>query len=96
MKLTLRREAEAELEATADYYEAARPGTGKAFVFAVGYALDRIAALPRSAPAVGHGIRRIGIRGFPLGVFYVIDADEIVVLAIAHDHREPGYWRGRK
>lgn len=32
---------------------------------------------------------------FPYGVIYATDPEEIVILAIAHMHRRPGYWRDR-
>lgn len=32
---------------------------------------------------------------FPYGVIYEPAVTEIIVVAIAHLHREPGYWQGR-
>lgn len=37
-------------------------------------------------------VRREGVSGFPYGVVYVVRAEEIVILAYAHDRRRPGYW----
>ena len=35
------------------------------------------------------------MKKFPYAVVYLELVDEIVVVAIAHSHRKPGYWRGR-
>jgi hypothetical protein len=28
-------------------------------------------------------------------VVYTLEGDDLLVLAIAHQHRKPGYWRNR-
>lgn len=40
-------------------------------------------------------VRRMPVRRFPYRVVWVITDDEIYVVAIAHTHRRPGYWRHR-
>lgn len=40
-------------------------------------------------------IRRCRLRRFPYGVVYTIESGEGHVLAIAHQHRKPGYWKDR-
>jgi len=32
---------------------------------------------------------------FPFDLFYVIGDADILILAIAHESRRPGYWRSR-
>jgi mRNA-degrading endonuclease RelE of RelBE toxin-antitoxin system len=32
---------------------------------------------------------------FSYNLVYVVESDEIVILAVAHHKRRPGYWRGR-
>ena len=39
--------------------------------------------------------RRCRLKRFPYGVIYAVEANKILVLAIAHLHRKPGYWSGR-
>ena len=57
--------------------------------------LDRIAEGPAQGLEVRPGLRRILLVGFPYAVFYSLDVGTIVVLAVAHQSRRPGYWRGR-
>jgi hypothetical protein len=46
--------------------------------------------MPRDLP-----VRRLAVRRFPYHVVYAEAAQELRVLAIAHDRRKPGYWRKR-
>ena len=41
------------------------------------------------------GVHRFLLARFPFAVGYIVQADGIVVLAIAHVRRRPGYWFSR-
>ena len=38
-------------------------------------------------------VRRVGVQRFPYGLIYV--ETELLVVAVACDHQEPGYWGDR-
>lgn len=40
-------------------------------------------------------VRSRRVPGFPYRLVYVAQTSELVVLALAHDKRLPGYWRER-
>ncbi len=40
------------------------------------------------------GVRRLGLRTFPYHLVYVEDP-RLVIVAVAHMSRRPGYWRQR-
>lgn len=40
-------------------------------------------------------VRRLPLRRFPYSIVYYVRDSEIRVLAIAHQSRKPGFWRGR-
>jgi len=40
-------------------------------------------------------IRRCRLRRFPYSVIYTVEAGEILILAVAHQHRKPRYWQDR-
>jgi plasmid stabilization system protein ParE len=92
-------EADAEMAEAARWYETHRVGLGADFLDAVDTAVARIAETPRTgSPVPGvpdETIRRRPVRRFPYHVVYVELADQIQVLAIAHDRRRPGYWADR-
>ncbi len=39
-----------------------------------------------------HDTRRLILPQFPFNIFYCVGTNEIVVVAIAHQKRKPGYW----
>lgn len=41
-------------------------------------------------------IRRFVLRKFPYSIIYSIEPDCVMILAVAHQRREPGYWRERR
>ena len=93
-------EAAAELEASVIWYEENLVGLGERFLDAVDLTLGQIAQWPRSGAPVPDvasdlNVRRVPIGRFPFHVVYLESADEIRVLAFAHDRRLPGYWRSR-
>jgi plasmid stabilization system protein ParE len=50
---------------------------------------------PRSGAEYIGGTRRIVLTDFPYVLVYRIDASEVIIVAIAHTSRVPGYWLGR-
>ncbi len=40
-------------------------------------------------------IRRLVLRRFPYKLLYTVQADHVFVVAVAHQHRNPGYWTDR-
>lgn len=58
-------------------------------------AKQRITAQPDAWQALGAGLRRCLLRRFPYAIIYRVSAEEIVIVAYAHQRRRPGYWRSR-
>jgi plasmid stabilization system protein ParE len=87
--------AEIELDQAIQWYEAQAPGLGRAFLIDVLAAADRISRFPEAWQALGNDIRRYRLSGFPYGLIYTIENGDVLVLAVAHLHRQPDYWRGR-
>jgi plasmid stabilization system protein ParE len=61
--------------------------------------VERTAALVCEFPSIGRSIdtvyRSIPLQRFTFNLAYRIGADEIIIVAIAHKRRRPGYWRSR-
>jgi plasmid stabilization system protein ParE len=87
-----------ELRRATRYYGAAAPRLGDRFVDAVDETLLRIRKNPLAGTPITGGRRRLNVKGFPYSLFAEVWAQErfIVVLAVAHQKRKPGYWRARK
>ena len=58
-------------------------------------AVRRALAFPMSCPEIEPGVRRCLLARFPYGLIYGVDRETIVVVAVAHLHREPRYWVDR-
>jgi plasmid stabilization system protein ParE len=87
--------AEIELDEAVHWYGEQAPGLGDAFLIEVLSATDRITRFPEAWHPLADGIRRCRLSRFPYGLIYIIDDGDILVLAIAHLHRRPDYWRDR-
>jgi plasmid stabilization system protein ParE len=87
--------AEVELDPAIHWYGTQAPGLDNAFLIAVLSAADRIARFPDAWHPLGEGIRRCRLSRFPYGLIYTLDNGDILVLAVAHLHRPPDYWRDR-
>jgi toxin ParE1/3/4 len=40
-------------------------------------------------------VRRKVLRRFPFSIFYLVEPEGVVIVAIAHHKRRPGYWKQR-
>ncbi len=87
--------AEDEMIEAAVFYEAASSGLGNDFLDDVQQAIDRLCLYPLSGEAVAPGLRRMLLHRFPFSVMYSIETNVILVIAIAHHGRRPGYWQTR-
>ena len=88
-------EAEAELVAAIDYYEACESGLGFEFALEANLALERAIKYPTAWAPLDTTFRRTLLRRFPFGLIYTIDDDRLLVVAVMNLHRKPGYWQDR-
>jgi len=88
-------EAEREYLAALAWYQERSPAAAISFESEFDRALRTIQDAPNRWPIYLAGCRRYIVHQFPFIVVYVIFSSHIVVLAIAHAHRRPGYWRSR-
>jgi plasmid stabilization system protein ParE len=90
--------AAAEAVAARAWYAERISIAAAAFLAEIDLAGDRIAEAPHRYPILVSGTRRHLMRRFPCHVIYRVPADpgeSIVVVAVAHGDRRPGYWHDR-
>ncbi len=87
--------AQKELEEAVLYYELEQYGLGQRFKGEVRRTIDRIKKYPTSWPIERGEVRKCFVHRFPYKVLYSVQEQNIVILAIAHQHRRPGYWIDR-
>ena len=88
--------AEAEMVAAAEFYDARSPGLGLDFITEVHRATRALVMYPKLGRQFSKRLCRLLVRRFPYGLLYEPAADEILVVAVAHVRRRPGYWRRRR
>lgn len=82
------------------WYENQRRGLGWEFFWEVDDLVTRLAngELPGSPSDIDLGddsLRRGIIHRFPYSVYYLHAHNELIILAVAHQKRRPGYWTRR-
>lgn len=95
--LVVRAAAGAEIEAAAGWYERRQPDLGGDFVVEVEATFARVLNAPFQFAVLkaGDPFRRALVERFPYHVFFEVLEDLVVVVAVAHERRRPGYWRRR-
>jgi plasmid stabilization system protein ParE len=88
-------DAAAELEEAALFYESRVPGLGKSFAAEVENTISLVRQFPDAGTPDEIGCRRVLVARFPYSVVYRQMPDAIMVIAVAHQRRRPGYWRRR-
>ncbi len=95
-QVVLRSAARDDVIGAWEWYDAQRRGLGGDFLSCVDAALAAIAREPSLATDVGDGIRRVLIRRFPYGIFFLMEDGRVVVLGILHQRRNPRAWQQRR
>lgn len=88
----------AELDATdaAKWYNEKREGLGDEFVLALDAKINATQRNPDSFQISYKNIRRALTERFPYGIFFIVEDENIYVLAIQHTSRSPQNWKKRK
>ncbi|MBI2883932.1 MAG: type II toxin-antitoxin system RelE/ParE family toxin [Candidatus Methylomirabilis oxyfera] len=77
------------------YYAARDPALALRFIEAVEDAIRRILESPERLRVLDEDVRRCLTHVFPYGVLYTIEPEYILIVAVMHCSREPGYWQRR-
>jgi plasmid stabilization system protein ParE len=87
--------AEQDMLDAVAYYEDRVEGLARAFLDSIALAIKDIGDFPERWPVVRQEVRRRLVSCFPYSLFYRVDPEEVIVLAVAHQRRRPTYWLGR-
>jgi toxin ParE1/3/4 len=87
--------AESETAKAAEFYKKQQKDLGNRFIFAVEEAAVRIRLNPLSYPILEGDLRRCLLTTFPFGILFRVERSRIVIVAVMHLHRQPGYWKDR-
>jgi len=88
-------EARSDLFESAEYYEGKESGLGKRFRNEISRVINTVAGAPKMWRERAAGYRRVNCPVFPYFIAYVIRENSVVVVAIVHGARKPGFWHNR-
>lgn len=95
MRATFLLPAQAEVDEAVAYFDAQHAGLGDRFEADLLATVHSVTERPLSGKLIGGRVRKMRFRTFRYNVIYVPDPDEIVIIAVAHHRRRPGYWHSR-
>ena len=95
MKVRLLHSAQHELEEALEWYYRISPELEAGLLFEVDSARLRIIDFPNAWHPLGDGVRRCRLDRFPYELISLVDGDDSAIVAFAHLHRNPHYWRDR-
>lgn len=88
-EVRLRRQALADISEIRRWYQRIDPVLEDRFVAALNEGLDRLLVFPFAYQAIYRNTRRVSLKRFPYGVFYVVQDRRIIVVAVIHHRRDP-------
>ena len=84
-----------EIESAYAWFELQAAGLGAEFLRRVKLAELNISREPLLYPVARPPLRRASLWQFPYGLFYLVEAQRVVVLACLHHRRDPKRWPER-
>ena len=88
-------EAEAEFLLEVQYYANVQTDGATKFRAAVEEATARASAIPLADLNYLMKTRRVFVNGYPFFLVYRPEETGVVVFAVVHESRRPGYWKAR-
>lgn len=95
MRFEFHPEALDEYEDAARYYTGCQDGLELRFMECVESAFGKICENPTRFRFFEQDVRRCLVHVFPYAILYTIESDYVLIIAVMHCSREPGYWRHR-
>jgi plasmid stabilization system protein ParE len=97
LKIIVHPEADIEVRQAIEFYKEHATAAASADDFVAELKHFRVLVLEN--PMIGKPFRRVArqfvIKRFPYSLFYQVRPDSILIAAVAHHKRRPGYWMKR-
>jgi plasmid stabilization system protein ParE len=94
-EIFIRSIAENDISDIVFWYENQVPGLGNRFITSLDATFHSIKRNPQIYPKIYKEFRRALLPRFPYAVFYIIEKNSVIVLAVMHGKREPKTWQKR-
>lgn len=94
-RLVIRRAARADILGARDWYSQISDGLVARFLDSLDHAFEAVLEAPDRWPVARGRVRRVSLGGFPCTVYYGARRNEVIVVAVMRQRRDPLIWRGR-
>lgn len=95
MKLSYHNLAEAEIDNSLSWYKERSEQAFDQFRIRLASALSFIVQSPERFPRVNNEFRSARVNKFPYKIIFRVEQGTVFVIALAHDKRDPEYWKDR-
>ena len=95
LQIYIRSEAETDLDDAAVWYQTQLAGLGYEFLDEIKKTLQVMADNPEIFQVIYKDVHRAVVQRFPFVIYYQVEEETIVVLAIIHASRNPHDWKKR-
>jgi toxin ParE1/3/4 len=95
MRYEFHPEALEEYRQAALWYAEREPTLALQFTASVEEAIKRVVDAPSRWRVIDEDVRRCLTRVFPYAILYTIEPNFLLIVAVMHCSREPGYWKRR-
>ncbi len=95
MRVRFEELAKLEFDEARAWYAAIRPELGHLFAAEIRAAGQRIGRMPMMYPLETAEVRKCVLQRFPYTLRYAIRGNQVVIVAVSHQHRAPYYWVDR-
>lgn len=96
MRYEFHPEALDEYEDAARYYAGCQDGLELRFIESLETAFHQVSEDPMRWRLFEEDVRRCLARVFPYAVLFSIESEFVLIIAVMHCSRVPGYWRHRR
>lgn len=95
MKYKFHPDALEEYREAAIWYANRERELGQQFIISIEDAIQKVVESPTRWRIIDEDVRRCLTHLFPYAILYTIEDNFILIVAVMHFSREPGYWRER-
>ena len=86
---------EFDVESAFQWYEIEEPGLGYDFLGQLRSCYERLLRTPYAYQELRSGVRRALTKQFPYAVYFSIEDNTVLILAVVHTARDPAEWQLR-
>ena len=95
-RLHIRDEAGLDIIESVAWYEERRTGLGAEFLIELDAVMERMTQSPLQFPQVKNDVRRSLLHRFPYSIYFLATDEQVDVVAVLHQHRDPRTWEQRR